>query len=253
MSPDGTVSNSMASTMLQSEQQVETSSFDDTGSSTALSSSRSSVSQPSAAVSSKARKPRTVFIPYEDSSADNNTRRNPFFRVVRRTPGADARPRFPVPLDGRYDYTVESMCAAIDANESLQSAQIVELEGLRQWSRGVLHRFVLLRISRQEEDDVWIRIDRRAGMGIYQNLGRTKANDQVSYSTSRCCSEVATRSNTELRERRVWPDFVTVCLIPRNQNPLLNFTLISIPFKQIVDRQAIMSGPTTVHSEEVLR
>jgi len=124
---------------------------------------------------------RSVFIPYDDpSSADNG--RGPSMRVLRgKPPGPPApRPRFSVPLDGRHEYSVRSMCAAIDGSESLQNAQIVEAECLRQWTHGVLHRFIILRISRFGEDDVWLRIDRRAGKGVVQRMGRTEANDQVS-------------------------------------------------------------------------
>ena len=121
---------------------------------------------------------RSVFIPYHDpSSADNE--REPSMLVLRGKPPAP-RPKFSVPPDGRREYSVRSMCAAIDGSESLQDAQIVEAECLRQWTHGVLHRFIILKISRFEEDDFWLRIDRRAGRGVVRRVGRTEANDHVS-------------------------------------------------------------------------
>lgn len=123
---------------------------------------------------------RSVFIPYDDpSSADDG--HEPSMRVFRgKASPPVARPTFPVLPDGRHEYSVRSMCAAIDGSESLQGAQIVEAECLRQWTHGVLHRFVVLKISRFGEDDAWLRIDRRAGRGVVQRMGRTEANDQVS-------------------------------------------------------------------------
>jgi hypothetical protein len=146
---------------------AETSTIDSPGTPTA--SARSTIS-------------RSVFIPYHDpSSADK-----PSMLVLRGEPSPPAtRPKFSVPPDGRHEYSVRSICAAIDGSESLQEAQIVEAQCLRQWTHGVLHRFIILKISRLGEDDVWLRIDRRAGRGVVQRMGRTEANDQVSQAVRR--------------------------------------------------------------------
>ena len=122
---------------------------------------------------------RSVFIPYQDPPSADNRRESSMLAFRKPSPPA-APPKFAVPPDGRHEYSVRSMCAAINGSESLQEAQIVEAECLRQWTHGVLHRFIILKISRFGEDDVWLRIDRRAGRGVVRHMGRTEANDQAS-------------------------------------------------------------------------
>lgn len=66
----------------------------------------------------------------------------------------------------------------------MQQAEIVAAEGYKQWTGQVVHRFIVLELSRAKRKPIWLRIDRRKARetSAFRFLaagGTTPANDTV--------------------------------------------------------------------------
>ncbi|KAF8300171.1 hypothetical protein DL93DRAFT_2188818 [Clavulina sp. PMI_390] len=113
-------------------------------------------------------------------------------------------PRHTTPFAHR---DLEHVSHCVDESPSLSEASILSIEGYRQRAGVVVHRFVVIELAREEQHNVWLRLDRRLERGISSwNLikasGATKANDRASLSGSkeRLVSD-ATYENSRVLDR----------------------------------------------------
>lgn len=72
----------------------------------------------------------------------------------------------------------------IEKHSSLQHVQIVETQGYKQKRNGILHRFLILELQRQDKPSVWLRLDRRmhpntSRIAFILASGESPANDSV--------------------------------------------------------------------------
>ena len=89
-----------------------------------------------------------------------------------------------IPLFGFPTLTAQELCQFVATSDSLQSAEIISIEGYLQMIRVIPHRFLVMHLRREGHKDVWLRLDRRTDsnvgtFGLIARAGRTKANDLV--------------------------------------------------------------------------
>lgn len=80
--------------------------------------------------------------------------------------------------------SLADLCDYIASNPDLAASQIATASCYAQFSSVVKHRFVLLKIIREGEANIWLRMDRRmdphAGIvGFVKGIGTTMSNDVV--------------------------------------------------------------------------
>ncbi|KAF8305095.1 hypothetical protein DL93DRAFT_2102203 [Clavulina sp. PMI_390] len=107
-----------------------------------------------------------------------------------------------IPQFGILELSLADVCKYIDANSSLQVAEIVSTECYTQSAGAVTHRFVLLELRRPNRRNAWLRLDRRRGknVSILKFLivsGITAANDRAQLAT-----EKSSLIEDSLRENR---------------------------------------------------
>jgi len=90
-----------------------------------------------------------------------------------------------IPVFGFQTLSAQELCEFVPTSRSLQSAQIVSIEGYLQMIGVVPHRFLVIHLQREGRKDAWLRLDRRTDssvgtMRLIARGGRTKANDLVS-------------------------------------------------------------------------
>lgn len=56
------------------------------------------------------------------------------------------------------EFSVIELCEFIQQHASLQHAIITMTEGYREHSGGVLHRFLLLGLEREDKKPIWLRL-----------------------------------------------------------------------------------------------
>ncbi|KAF8308155.1 hypothetical protein DL93DRAFT_2221274 [Clavulina sp. PMI_390] len=89
-----------------------------------------------------------------------------------------------VPQFGVLECSLSDFCNYVDANLSLQTAEIISTECYTQSAGAVTHRFVVLELRRPNRRNAWLRLDRRRGknVSILRFLavsGVTVANDRL--------------------------------------------------------------------------
>ncbi|KAF8338042.1 WD40-repeat-containing domain protein [Cantharellus anzutake] len=86
-------------------------------------------------------------------------------------------------------FPLRDLCEkVIEKHLWLQMARIVSASCYSQSRNLILHRFLILQLRRPGRNDIWLRIDRRAGLGILslvRKLGTTPAHDTVQLSASK--------------------------------------------------------------------
>ncbi|KAF8332821.1 WD40-repeat-containing domain protein [Cantharellus anzutake] len=86
-------------------------------------------------------------------------------------------------------YSLKDLCDhVIEKHIWLQMARIVSTSCYSQYRNLVLHRFLILQLRRPGKQDIWLRIDRRAGLGalsLMWKLGKTRAHDTAQLSASK--------------------------------------------------------------------
>ena len=87
---------------------------------------------------------------------------------------------------GALDLSISELCELIQQHGSLQRATITMTEGYREHSGGVVHRFLLLGLEREDKKQIWLRLDRRLGKAVSTlffllKSSVTRANDTVSH------------------------------------------------------------------------
>lgn len=78
--------------------------------------------------------------------------------------------------------SLDEFCEVVTHHRSLKKAQIVSTESYTE-RNGVLHRFLVLELYRQERKPIYLRLDRRFGsstFGLLLGLGSAPAKDTVS-------------------------------------------------------------------------
>ncbi|KAF8332041.1 WD40-repeat-containing domain protein, partial [Cantharellus anzutake] len=84
--------------------------------------------------------------------------------------------------------SLKGLCEqVIDKHLWLQTARIISTSCYSQYRSFVLHRFLIFQLRRPEKKDIWLRIDRRAGLNLLslaRKLGKTRANDTAQLSAS---------------------------------------------------------------------
>lgn len=81
--------------------------------------------------------------------------------------------------------SVPELCELIRQSQSLQQAIIAMTEGYKEHLGGIVHRFLVLELTREGKKPIWLRLDRRLGkdvsrMSLILASGVTNANDTVS-------------------------------------------------------------------------
>lgn len=79
---------------------------------------------------------------------------------------------------------LDKLVELIRSRPSLQRANILSTEGYKQIHSGVLHRFLILEVQREDRRSVWLRIDRRADpnmnrVSLLLARGESPAHDTV--------------------------------------------------------------------------
>ncbi|KAF8327761.1 uncharacterized protein EI90DRAFT_3126783 [Cantharellus anzutake] len=86
-------------------------------------------------------------------------------------------------------FLLKDLCEkVIEKHLSLQSARIVSTSCYSQYRAILLHRFLILELRRPGKRDVWLRIERRAGLGplsLARQLGKSRARDTAQLSASK--------------------------------------------------------------------
>ncbi|KAF8327463.1 WD40-repeat-containing domain protein [Cantharellus anzutake] len=103
-------------------------------------------------------------------------------------------------------FSLKDFCEqVIDKHLWLQTARIVSTSCYSELIKLVLHRFLIFQLRRPEKKDIWLRIDRRAGISFFslaRKLGKTRAHDVVQLSGSkRVLTGRARRENIQNFER----------------------------------------------------
>lgn len=83
--------------------------------------------------------------------------------------------------------TLDEFCEVIVSRRSLRRAQIISTECYTERSGGILHRFLVLQLYREEKKPIYIRLDRRVGtstLNLLLRRGSAPAKDTVSTSLS---------------------------------------------------------------------
>ncbi|KAF8325231.1 WD40-repeat-containing domain protein [Cantharellus anzutake] len=85
-------------------------------------------------------------------------------------------------------YSLKDLCDnVIDKHLWLQMTRIISTSCFSQYINFVRHRFLVLQLRRPGKRDMWLRIDRRAGislLSLVQKLGKTRAHDVAQLSAS---------------------------------------------------------------------
>ncbi|KAF8342236.1 uncharacterized protein EI90DRAFT_3208365 [Cantharellus anzutake] len=85
-------------------------------------------------------------------------------------------------------FSLRDLCKnVIEEHLWLQTARIISTSCYSQYRNLILHRFLILQLRRPGKRDIWLRIDRRAGLSplkLAQKLGKTRANDTAQLSAS---------------------------------------------------------------------
>ncbi|KAF8292330.1 hypothetical protein DL93DRAFT_2174102, partial [Clavulina sp. PMI_390] len=111
-----------------------------------------------------------------------------------------------IPTSGVIELSLNDFCSYVDEFTSLKEASIVSVEGYRQQRGPITHRFVVLQLSREIQDNIWLRLDRRLERGVsllkfLKASGETRANDSASLSgTKHRLIAGATRENARILE-----------------------------------------------------
>ncbi|KAF8294455.1 hypothetical protein DL93DRAFT_831958 [Clavulina sp. PMI_390] len=111
-----------------------------------------------------------------------------------------------IPTSGVIELSLNDFCSYVDEFTSLKEASIVSVEGYRQQRGPITHRFVVLQLSRETQDNIWLRLDRRLERGVsflkfLKASGETRANDSASLSgTKHRLIAGATRENVRVLE-----------------------------------------------------
>ncbi|KAF8342234.1 WD40-repeat-containing domain protein [Cantharellus anzutake] len=103
-------------------------------------------------------------------------------------------------------FSLKDLCEnVIGQHLWLQTARIVSTSCYSQYRNFILHRFLILQLWRPGKKDIWLRIDRRAGLSLLQlarKLGKTGANDTVQLSASEeALTGEARRENIQIFKR----------------------------------------------------
>lgn len=79
---------------------------------------------------------------------------------------------------------LDELVELIRSHISLQRAEILSTEGYKEWSNGILHRFLVLELRRTSKASIWLRIDRRmqpnaSKINFVLAMGESPAYDTV--------------------------------------------------------------------------
>lgn len=88
------------------------------------------------------------------------------------------------PIQGRQ-MQLDALVRLIQEQPLLQHCMILSAEGYKQWNNGILHRFLVLELSREEKSPVWLRMDRRMYPDASRVLFVLAAGKSPAYDTVR--------------------------------------------------------------------
>ena len=84
---------------------------------------------------------------------------------------------------GNSKLSLASFCDLIKERECVRRAPIISTECFAERGLGAFHQFILIRLGREGQDDIWMRLDRRATskrrLILQLSMGKTPAEDTV--------------------------------------------------------------------------